>query len=195
MTAKLVRNENYVAGWLNSSIHDFVETLPLEGGSTKYALITCLDSNPNVASLVEKSPELKAVKHQSEPLGAGLVLPTRLLVSTDSGKQIFFGFDEVFFFPNNDIKPKPSSLTIVGPARPDQKTLTTLGKWMFQNACSMALGDGEGLNFIVKAKGLVAYLLGHSIEQPLPANPCEIVESSWASDSMPVTAKLANGRK
>jgi len=32
----------------------------------------------------------------------------------------------------------------------------------------MALGDGEGLNIIVKARGLVKHLLGQSISQPAP---------------------------
>ena len=48
----------------------------------------------------------------------------------------------------------------------DQQRLDELGRWLSTNSCSLWLGDGEGLNFIVKAQGLAKYLLGHSIEQP-----------------------------
>ena len=37
---------------------------------------------------------------------------------------------------------------------------------MTDNGCSLALGSGEGLNFVVRAHGLVRFLLGYSIEQP-----------------------------
>jgi hypothetical protein len=37
--------------------------------------------------------------------------------------------------------------------------------WMGDNSCSLALGGGEGLNFVVRAHGLVRFLLGSSIEQ------------------------------
>jgi len=39
---------------------------------------------------------------------------------------------------------------------------------MSDNSCSMALGGGEGLNFVVRARGLIKYVLGYSIEQPEP---------------------------
>jgi hypothetical protein len=38
---------------------------------------------------------------------------------------------------------------------------------MIANGCSMALGDGEGLNILVRARGLVSHLFGHSINQPV----------------------------
>ncbi len=31
--------------------------------------------------------------------------------------------------------------------------------------CSLALGDGDGLNVIVKAQGLTKYLIAHSMSQ------------------------------
>lgn len=166
MSARIVSYKDYVAGWLDSSIHDFLEVLSPRTVRTKYALITCLDSNPNPASLLDKSPELKSIANEMEVLGTGLLLPTKLLLEIDSGRRIFFGFDEVWFFPNKSIEPKPSSVFLVGPARLNRAKLEKLGKWMADNACSMALGGGEGLNFVVRAHGLVKFLLGYSIEQP-----------------------------
>lgn len=164
----MVHYKNYVAGWLDSSIHDFLAVLPTPSASAKYALITCLDSNVDPRSLLGKSPELKGVASDAKPLGKGLILPTRLLLEADAARQIFFGFDELWFFPNDQIQPKPEAVRLVGPARIDGKQLGKLGRWMSANSCSLALGDGEGLNLIVKARGLVKYLLAHSIEQSQP---------------------------
>jgi hypothetical protein len=172
MSVKIVSYNDYVAGWLDSSIHDFLEVLSRSAASTKYALITCLDSNPNPASLRNKSPELKSIANKLQILGSGLLLPTELLLETDSHKRIFFGFDEVWFFPNKSIQPKPPSVSLIGPARLKQARLNKLGKWMSDNSCSLALGGGEGLNFVVRAHGLVRFLLGYSIEQPEPALAC-----------------------
>jgi len=165
----MVSYEHYIAGWLDSSIRDFLEAVPPRLDSMRYALITCLDSNLKPASLLQESPELRVVARQARSLGEGLLLPTRVLLEADARSQLFFGFDEVWFFPDEIGKPKPNSAWLVGPARIDQEKLDKLGAWMSENACSLALGDGEGLNFIVKARGLVRHLLGHSLEQPPPS--------------------------
>jgi hypothetical protein len=169
MSVNIVSYKEYVAGWLDSTIHDFLEVLSPRVASTKFALITCLDSNLNPASLRDKSPELKSISNKLQILGSGLLLPTELLLDTDSRNRIFFGFDEVWFFPNKSIQSKPPSASVVGPARLNQARFKKLGKWMSENSCSLALGGGEGLNFVVPAHGLVRFLLGYSIEQPEPA--------------------------
>jgi hypothetical protein len=166
MTAKILSYKGYVAGWLDRSIHDFLEVLPPSSVSAKFALITCLDSNPNPASLRLKSPELKSLASKMRDVGTGLLLPTRLLLETNSRNRVLFGFDEVWFFPTKVIHPKPPSVSLVGPARLDQARFNKLGKWMADNSCSLALGGGEGLNFVVRAHGLVRFLLGYSLEQP-----------------------------
>src|SRR5687768_3699390 len=117
MNMKIMAYKNYVAGWLDSSIHDFLEVLSPKAASTRYALITCLDSNSNPAQLREKSPELRFVKSRAQVLGMGLLIPTELLLQADSSNQVFFGFDEVWFFPTKSIKPKPASVSLIGPAR------------------------------------------------------------------------------
>ncbi|HUY92620.1 MAG TPA: hypothetical protein VMV10_28025 [Pirellulales bacterium] len=169
MSARIVSVRGYVAGWLDSSIHDFLEVLPPRDASTKYALITCLDSNPNPASLRNTSPELKPIASKLKILGNGLLLPTKLLLETESSNPIFFGFDEVWFFPSKNIGPKPPAASLVGPARLDQPRLEILGKWLADNSCSLGLGGGEGLNFVVRAQGLAGFLLGHSLGQRDPA--------------------------
>jgi hypothetical protein len=93
-----------------------------------------------------------------------LLVPTEVIAAYAA--NIFFGFDEVWFFPTDDIEQKPNVGSLVGPSRIDQATLDQFDSWMTANRCSLGLGDGIGLNFIVKAHGLVRNLLGHSMQQP-----------------------------
>jgi hypothetical protein len=165
MTARIVSYKDYVAGWLDSSIHDFLEVLSPRTASTRYALITCLDSQPEPASLLQKSPELQSLVSKIEILGSGLLLPTRWLLESKNTQRLFFGFDEVWFFPGREIQPKPRTASLVGPARLTQTRLEKLGPWLETNACSLGLGGGEGLNFVVRAQGLARFLLGCSLEQ------------------------------
>jgi len=134
----------------------------------RYALITCLDSNLKPASLLKKGVELGPLADAARPIGNGLLVPTWLLLQVCSHNQLFFGFDEVWFFPRIITEPKPNTAWLVGPARIDQSKLDGLGGWMADNSCSLALGDGEGLNFIVRARGLAKHLLGYSVDQPRP---------------------------
>lgn len=168
MSTEIVSYKDYVAGWLDSSIHDFLEAFSPGSAATKYALITCLDSNAAPASLRKKSPELKLLASKARALGTGLLLPTELLLQANSRSRILFGFDEIWFFPSDSIEAKADSPSLVGPGRLDQEKLNKLGGWMSRCSCSLALGDGEGLNFIVKAQGLAKCLLAHSLVQPEP---------------------------
>jgi hypothetical protein len=167
-SSKIVSDGKYVAGWLNSSIHDYLESFPQPYPSMEYALVTCLDSNSDVASILKESTDFKSLMADAPSLGRGLLLPTKKLLEAEASDRVFFGFDEVWFFPSEIIEPKPESVGLVGPARIDQRTMNKLGVWMDANSCSLAFGDGEGLNLIVKASGLVRYLLGHSNDQPVP---------------------------
>jgi hypothetical protein len=165
---KMVSYKRYVAGWLDSSIHDFLGFLPgalKDWKELKFALITCIDSNTQPSGLLGKSPELDSVAGKARPLNSGLLLPTEQLAELNSRMQLFYGFDEIWFFPSDQIKPKPDSASLVGPARIDQVTLGKLGTWMSDNSCSLGLGDGEGLNFVLKAARLARVLLAHSIDQ------------------------------
>jgi len=79
---------------------------------------------------------------------------------------MFFGFDEIWFFPSEPLQPKPDTAWLVGPARVEGRTLKALGSWMTANSCTLALGGGTGLNFVLKARGLVKYFVGISTDQP-----------------------------
>ncbi len=164
----MVSYKDYVAGWLDSSIHDFLAVLPAPlGDGIQYALITCLDSNLDPAALLEQSPELRLLG-EARRLGTGLLVSGQRLLETNARQRLFFGFDEVWFFMDEPGEAKPESAWLVGPARIKQGKLDALGGWMAKHGCSLALGDGEGLNFVVKARGIKKYLLGHSLDQSPP---------------------------
>src|SRR5437879_6406796 len=86
---KMVRYEEYIAGWLDSSIHYFLEIFPLDTSSTAYALITCLDSNPEPKSLLKKNSELKSAMNGEKPLKKGLLVPSGLLQKASLRNQLF----------------------------------------------------------------------------------------------------------
>jgi hypothetical protein len=162
--------KDYVAGWLDSSIHDFLELFPGKTVSMKYALITCLDSATDPASMLDSSPELAPIVGQAKVLKKGLLLPTRALIEANRAHGLFFGFDEIWFFPHDNIQPKPDSAWLVGPDRVDQTKLSKLGPWMMRNSSSLGLGDGQGLNVVIKARGLIRHLLAQTIHQPEPVS-------------------------
>lgn len=159
-----------VTGWLESSVHDFLEQFPFGSADTAFALITCLDSNPSPAELLETSPpSLRAILRRAKPLHGGLLLRSNALKAPRALDELFVGFDEVWFFPTNDVEPKPKSVFIVGPDRIDKNALNKLRIWMRRNNCSLGLGDGCGLNVIVKADGIARNIIAHSMSQPVPS--------------------------
>ena len=166
----MVKYKNYVAGWLDSSIHDFLLSFPAAFPSMQFALITCLDSNPDPAELLATSPELEPIRSSARLLGQGLLLPTSVLLRAESSSQLMFGFDEICFFPDDRVTPKPIAAGLVGPNRINQERIDALGRWMECNSCSLALGDGDGMNFIVKAQGLLKYFVGQSMKQSEPSS-------------------------
>jgi hypothetical protein len=175
----LTHHKEYVAGWLDSSIEEFLDTFPRNSESAAYALITCLDSSPDPASLLQKNPTFRAALNGATTLKKGLLLPSKVLHKASLRSQLFVGFDEIWFFPTPEIEPKPESFSIVGPHRVDQEVLDNLGPWMEANGCSLALGDGEGLNLIVKAYGLAKFVIAQSLVQPEPSFK---VNELWVQD-------------
>ena len=92
-------DRDFAAGWLDSSVNEFLNDFPSAYGRLKYSLITSIDSNTNPASLIDISPELAPLLAEVRPLGQGLLVLTKRLLDQNRGKQIFFGFDEIWFSP------------------------------------------------------------------------------------------------
>ena len=135
----IIHFKDYVAGWMDSSISDFLASFPRTSKQMDFALITSLDSDLHPSKMLDTSPELKSLGKSVKALGSGLLIPTSSILEADV--EVFYGFDEVWFFPHEDITPKPTTGWLVGPNRINQKDLDKLGPWFVDNECS-ALGDG-----------------------------------------------------
>lgn len=158
----------YVAGWLNGTISDFLSEFPRGFEAVKYVLITCLDSDPAPALMLKNNTELGAAIGGATAVQNGLLVPYKSLQKASLRDQLFAGFDEIWFFPSDDVKPKPRTASIVGPHRIDRATIEELGEWLVVNDCLLGLGDGVGVNIIVKADGIAGRVIGHSLAQPEP---------------------------
>src|SRR5689334_20835149 len=148
------RRSEYVVGWIDTSIHEFLASIDRPPASMKYALLTSLDSSFDLPALLDSSKHLESLRGRFEKRGRGLVISTHHLVEADRQSRLFFGFDEVWFFPTKRFPAKPDDLVIVGPHPLNERTLERWQDWLSASGCSLALGDGTGMSFILKAQGI-----------------------------------------
>lgn len=153
------KQADYVAGWIDTTVHDFLRDIAEPPSNMAYALVTCLDSEFDVASLADRSPHLRSLTGKGERVGSGILVTTRQLLAADRQERIFFGFDEVWFFPKRDVTPKPEGLVMTGPEHVTPDDLRQHGDWMKANSCSLGLGDGTGLNYCLRVKGVAQYVV------------------------------------
>lgn len=162
-----MRQSPYASGWVDSSIHDFILGISEFPAGMTYALITSLDSTLEPAKLLAKSPALQAVAKKATHVGDGFLIPSRMLLA-ETQTRIFFGFDEVWFFDHRDISEKPAALTLVGPRKATETMLEPHLSWLTSNGCTLGMGDGAGLNYCARVRG-VARLLLDAFQDPVTA--------------------------
>lgn len=161
----MANNRDYSVGWVDSSIHEFLlATESAPPASMEYAFITCLDSCFDMSLLVKQSREIRSAQLGGKLVGKGWLVKTNELVATERKHPIFFGFDEVFFFASPPRKGKPDTIVLVGPGKISQPLPTEWLAWFRRNRCSLALGDGMGLNFVAKLQGIARFLVPHIVE-------------------------------
>lgn len=149
----------YVAGWIDTTIHDFLSSIQEPTSSMAYALVTCLDSSFDFASFRDCSKRMGELNGKCKWVGQGLLLTTRQLLAVERHDRLFFGFDEVWFFPKGDITAKPESWVITGPELINPQEIGQYHEWMRSNNCSLGLGDGTGMNYCLRAKGAARYVV------------------------------------
>ncbi len=152
-------NWQYTHGWIDTTIHDFLATIAEPSSSMAYSLVTCLDSCFDLRTAVESSRVLQPLKEHAWFLGNGLLLTTRRLLGVERRTRLFFGFDEVWFFTRIPASPKPGDLVITGPNRIRGDSPSRIARWMEGNGCSLALGDGTGMNFCARLRGIARHLV------------------------------------
>ena len=166
------KQADYIAGWIDSTIHDFIVGIEEPTASMRYALITCLDSSFDVRSMLEQSKHLKSVRGKCQLVGQGILLSTRQLLAAERVDRIFFGFDEVWFFPTSHAEPKPENLILTGPEKVSPQEIDQFTHWMLSSKCSLGLGDGVGMNYCLRVRGVARYIVElfneaslHSLEE------------------------------
>lgn len=87
----------FVSGWVDCSIHPFLQGIDRLPSRMKWTIISCLDSCPDVCSLVQKSQHLSKLKGGYKPLGQAIVVKTQTLLQVNRRDRIFFGSDEIWF--------------------------------------------------------------------------------------------------
>ncbi len=153
------RQSDYLTGRIDTTIHDFLAKIEEPTSSMAYALITCLDSDFDVPSLLHTSRHLESLKGRAQEVGQGILVTTRQLLTAHRHSRIFFGFDEVWFFPTSEVTPKPDNLVLAGPSLIDPADIEEHSEWMRVNECSLGLGDGTGMNFCFRVRGVARYIV------------------------------------
>jgi hypothetical protein len=157
----------YSAGWMNSTIHDFLTGIDEPPDAMVFSLITCVDSCLDVVSLLETSPLLRGLASDARRVGKGASVETRRLLDAQRDHRIFYGFDEVWFFPQAPCEARPEEMYLTGPARLSARSLDQLDDliaWMRRNDGQLGLGDGTGLNFLARLVGLGKVLVDQYAE-------------------------------
>jgi hypothetical protein len=154
----MMEGPRFFAGSIDSSVHEFLSELSEIPSGMSFALVTCIDSNPDLPALLKVSPELRQISRQGRIVGSAFLIGTRRLLAADRSQRIFFGFDEIFFFHDRPVAspPKPGLLT-----SPDlgEETSRELSSWMQRHRSTLAIGDGAGLNYLIRLSGVARLIV------------------------------------
>ena len=157
----MLKTEEYSTGWIDSTIHAFLAEINSPPANMSYALITGIDSCFDLPYIIARSLSLKELGPKGHIIGKGLIVETKKLLTAEHKKPIFFGFDEIWFFPKRNIQPKPDKIFITRPKDLLEGLPEELVEWMDNNKCSLGLGDGIGLKFVARLTGIAKYLVQH----------------------------------
>lgn len=153
------RQAEYMVGWIDTTVHDFLSEIGEPTSSMAYALITCLDSSFDLSSFWEGSKRPVKLKGKCKLVGEGLLMTTRQLLAIERQHRLFFGFDEVWFFSKPPITSKPENLVITGPDHVNPREIEQNSEWLRSNNCSLGVGDGIGMNYCLRVRGVARHVV------------------------------------
>jgi hypothetical protein len=154
----MIESPNFFAGSIDFSVHEFLNELSEIPSGMSFALITCIDSNPDLPKLLEISPELRPIATRGRIVGSALLISTKRLLAADRSRRIFFGFDEVFFFHDRPDASPPSPGLLTSPEL-GQDSCQTISSWMQRHGSTLAIGDGVELKYIVRLSGVARLII------------------------------------
>ena len=147
-------SELVISGWMDGcSVASFIREHASVLAETPFALVTMVDSDPDVSQMPWAAPHRNA---SQQTVGSSLLMPTTTLLEVVEEKEVLYGFDEVWFTVSPDpVRPQPGMLTA-----PRQLVESPLSSAEASTAAEMllGLGDGSGLNFVAMDERLARRL-------------------------------------
>lgn len=162
--------DNLIVGWLDSSIGFLLRNDADVLERFSWVLVTSIDSSKEMTDMITAKRMVERCDGCSF-LDTALILPGANLARIAREYNLFNGFDEVWCFEEVPPSTKPADLWIVAPLNLNQEDAPrALGQWMRASGCTLALGDGIGLNYVTQDE---------SIARDLERRVDEIQEPRW----------------
>jgi hypothetical protein len=178
-----------INGWVDFSIHQLFQGMREEKKTVPqgmdWTVISCLDSCPDVYSLVTQSQHFKFSQEDYKPLGRTIAIKTKKLLHTEHEKRIFFGFDEVWFMRETSLNRLlyldqlfynfrfnnqeqieifwMGSPVLLPPSVLDEVESEQIQRFMVNFDISGGFGDGIGMNYRISESQ--NFLLGYMLQQ------------------------------
>jgi hypothetical protein len=139
--------DDLIVGWVDTSIRDLLRADTSELTRFTYWLVTSIDSTTDLTR--HATAQAIVAQHASCAfLGQGVLIPGKAVASIAAHFDLFNGFDEAWLFAIKPDTSKPAGLSTVAPLNLGSDAVPPLlASWMKQSTCSLALGDGVGLNY------------------------------------------------
>lgn len=114
-----------------------------------YALLSCIDSNTQLAEMPLIQQLVTHAPQDCAFLGSGLVCTVECLYDFKRRHELFNGFDEVWFFARRPEHKRPRTGYLMAPYNIVRDELSSaVADWMRDTDCYVGLGDGIGINIV-----------------------------------------------
>jgi hypothetical protein len=138
-----------VAGWLDSTVGEVIDTHRAVFAELPYVLIRSIDSETGAA--VARMPW--ALQRQGQHPGWALsvdplVISGASLVDLLGDDNLFTGFDEIWVPSRVPVLRPANVASIVAPRHLNGEVPGDAARWMEDSGCRLGLGDGDGVNWV-----------------------------------------------
>ena len=133
-------------GW-NSEL-DIPSALAAIRPAPHFALVSMLDSTPQVSELPSMVPLLKRLDRWYATIDGDVVVETSTLIALAEEQDLLAGFDEIWLLDVLPAVSKPADVRITSDNPLGAEISVALTEWMLTSGCIAGLGDGDGLNFV-----------------------------------------------
>jgi len=142
-------------GWLDDSIWRLADSEWYFFRELPYALVTCIDSTPDVKSTTT-ARKIVASRDSCSFIGDSLVVGNAELLDVALRYDLFTHFDEVWLYTGLPSTAKPSGTSIVSPTDLSvEPPPAELAEWFSVSGCLVGLGDGIGMNYMTHSRDVL----------------------------------------